>query len=167
MWISPRVYPFRLTPPAKTPEWVKFCENLFGGFALLLWLGAILCFLAYSIQVTTGLYSKRIFCFFPYPYLRFPHKIVLYPFCLLFLFLLAIYLSFLFFFFSSHVLHVDPSVGGGEFKLRKTIASLKNIFFGRDVLSEIFTNFTPWLNISMTYTATYCNVFDEATACFI
>ena len=41
----------RLTPPAKTPEWVKFCENLFGGFALLLWLGAILCFLAYSIQV--------------------------------------------------------------------------------------------------------------------
>ena len=30
---------------------VKFCKNLFGGFALLLWLGAILCFLAYSIQV--------------------------------------------------------------------------------------------------------------------
>ena len=40
-----------MTPPAKTPEWVKFCENLFGGFALLLWTGAILCFLAYSIQV--------------------------------------------------------------------------------------------------------------------
>ena len=30
---------------------VKFCKNLFGGFALLLWLGAILCFLAYGIQV--------------------------------------------------------------------------------------------------------------------
>ncbi len=42
--------PNRLTPPPKTPEWVKFCQNLFGGFALLLWLGAVLCFLAYSIQ---------------------------------------------------------------------------------------------------------------------
>ena len=30
---------------------MKFCKNLFGGFALLLWLGAILCFLAYGIQV--------------------------------------------------------------------------------------------------------------------
>ena len=35
------------------PEWVKFCENLFGGFAMLLWLGAILCFVAYSIQAST------------------------------------------------------------------------------------------------------------------
>ena len=47
-----------MTPPAKTPEWVKFCENLFGGFALLLWTGAILCFLAYSIQVK-GLPRER------------------------------------------------------------------------------------------------------------
>merc|ERR1712212_513189 len=45
--------PNRLTPPPTTPEWVKFCQNLFGGFALLLWLGAILCFLAYSIQAST------------------------------------------------------------------------------------------------------------------
>jgi len=42
--------PNALTPPKKTPEWVKFCRQLFGGFALLLWIGAILCFLAYSIQ---------------------------------------------------------------------------------------------------------------------
>ena len=42
-----------LTPPPTTPEWVKFCQNLFGGFAMLLWLGAILCFIAYSIQATT------------------------------------------------------------------------------------------------------------------
>jgi sodium/potassium-transporting ATPase subunit alpha len=35
-----------------TPEWVKFCNNLFGGFALLLWFGAILCFIAYSIQAS-------------------------------------------------------------------------------------------------------------------
>merc|ERR1711963_146056 len=44
--------PNALTPPPTTPEWVKFCENLFGGFAMLLWLGAILCFLAYSIQAS-------------------------------------------------------------------------------------------------------------------
>lgn len=45
--------PNALTPPKKTPEWVKFCQQLFGGFALLLWIGAILCFIAYSIQVST------------------------------------------------------------------------------------------------------------------
>jgi len=42
----------QLTPPPTTPEWVKFCQNLFSGFACLLWLGAILCFIAYSIQAT-------------------------------------------------------------------------------------------------------------------
>ena len=42
--------PNALTPPPTTPEWVKFCRNLFGGFAMLLWIGAILCFIAYSIQ---------------------------------------------------------------------------------------------------------------------
>ncbi|RZB39680.1 sodium/potassium-transporting ATPase subunit alpha [Asbolus verrucosus] len=45
--------PNALTPPKTTPEWVKFCKNLFGGFALLLWIGAILCFIAYSIQAST------------------------------------------------------------------------------------------------------------------
>jgi sodium/potassium-transporting ATPase subunit alpha len=40
----------KLTPPPQTPEWIKFCQNLFGGFAMLLWIGAILCFIAYSIQ---------------------------------------------------------------------------------------------------------------------
>jgi len=44
--------PNALTPPPTTPEWVKFCNNLFGGFALLLWFGAILCFIAYSIQAS-------------------------------------------------------------------------------------------------------------------
>merc|ERR1712073_84326 len=42
----------QLTPPPTTPEWVKFCQNLFGGFAMLLWLGAVLCFLAYGIQAS-------------------------------------------------------------------------------------------------------------------
>merc|ERR1712233_216933 len=41
-----------LTPPPTVPEWVKFCKCLFSGFAMLLWLGAILCFLAYSIQAS-------------------------------------------------------------------------------------------------------------------
>merc|ERR1712025_567693 len=41
-----------LTPHPTTPEWVKFCQNLFSGFACLLWLGAILCFLAYGIQAS-------------------------------------------------------------------------------------------------------------------
>jgi len=39
-----------LTPPKTTPEWIKFCRNLFGGFATLLWIGAFLCFLAYGIE---------------------------------------------------------------------------------------------------------------------
>jgi sodium/potassium-transporting ATPase subunit alpha len=45
--------PNELTPPKTTPEWVKFCKQLFGGFAMLLWIGAILCFVAYSIQAST------------------------------------------------------------------------------------------------------------------
>merc|ERR1740131_245064 len=44
--------PNALTPPPTVPEWVKFCQNLFSGFACLLWLGAVLCFLAYGIQAT-------------------------------------------------------------------------------------------------------------------
>merc|ERR1712172_125029 len=42
----------QLTPPPTTPEWVKFCQCLFSGFAMLLWLGAFLCFLAYGIQAS-------------------------------------------------------------------------------------------------------------------
>lgn len=41
--------PNALTPPKTTPEWVKFCKQLFGGFALLLWVGAALCFIAYGV----------------------------------------------------------------------------------------------------------------------
>jgi sodium/potassium-transporting ATPase subunit alpha len=40
-----------LTPAPKTSEWIKFLKTLFGGFALLLWSGALLCFFAYAIQV--------------------------------------------------------------------------------------------------------------------
>lgn len=45
--------PNSLTPPPSTPEWVKFAQNLFGGFGLPLWIGAILCFFAYGIQAST------------------------------------------------------------------------------------------------------------------
>lgn len=53
MEILARDGPNALTPPPTTPEWVKFCRQLFGGFSILLWIGAILCFFAYSIQVAT------------------------------------------------------------------------------------------------------------------
>ena len=43
--------PNALSPPKTTPEWIKFCKNLFGGFAMLLWAGAFLCFFAYGIAL--------------------------------------------------------------------------------------------------------------------
>uniref|UniRef100_A0A673MVJ5 Sodium/potassium-transporting ATPase subunit alpha n=1 Tax=Sinocyclocheilus rhinocerous TaxID=307959 RepID=A0A673MVJ5_9TELE len=45
--------PNALTPPVTTPEWVKFCRQLFGGFQTLLWIGAFLCFFAYTIQAVS------------------------------------------------------------------------------------------------------------------
>uniref|UniRef100_A0A3Q3JGI7 Sodium/potassium-transporting ATPase subunit alpha n=1 Tax=Monopterus albus TaxID=43700 RepID=A0A3Q3JGI7_MONAL len=45
--------PNALTPPPTTPEWVKFCRQLFGGFSMLLWIGAVLCFLAFGIQAAS------------------------------------------------------------------------------------------------------------------
>uniref|UniRef100_A0A671PM32 Sodium/potassium-transporting ATPase subunit alpha n=1 Tax=Sinocyclocheilus anshuiensis TaxID=1608454 RepID=A0A671PM32_9TELE len=44
--------PNALTPPPTTPEWVKFCKQMFGGFSMLLWTGAVLCFFAYGIQAS-------------------------------------------------------------------------------------------------------------------
>lgn len=40
----------QLTPPWTKSEWRKFLEQLFGGFATLLWVGALLCFIAYGVQ---------------------------------------------------------------------------------------------------------------------
>uniref|UniRef100_A0AC35UH77 Sodium/potassium-transporting ATPase subunit alpha n=1 Tax=Rhabditophanes sp. KR3021 TaxID=114890 RepID=A0AC35UH77_9BILA len=42
--------PNSLSPPRKTPEWIKFCKNLFGGFAMLLWTGGILCYVAFGVD---------------------------------------------------------------------------------------------------------------------
>ena len=41
-----------ITPPKQTSEIVKFLLALFGGFSALLWLGTLLCFLAFTIQET-------------------------------------------------------------------------------------------------------------------
>jgi len=43
----------RLTPPPTTPEWIKFCKHMFGGFSLLLWCGSVLCFISYGLQCAT------------------------------------------------------------------------------------------------------------------
>ncbi|VDM47912.1 unnamed protein product [Toxocara canis] len=51
--------PNALSPPKTTPEWVKFCKNLFGGFALLLWIGAFLCYVAYSVDYFTMEYPTK------------------------------------------------------------------------------------------------------------
>ncbi|VDM39581.1 unnamed protein product [Toxocara canis] len=51
--------PNALTPPKKVPEWVKFCKNLFGGFAMLLWIGAFLCFIAYAVDTFSMEYPSK------------------------------------------------------------------------------------------------------------
>lgn len=40
----------KLTPPPTTPLWLKFLAHLFGGFAMLLWGGSLLCFIVYGIN---------------------------------------------------------------------------------------------------------------------
>lgn len=37
-------------PPPSTPEWIKFLRELTGFFSLLLWAGAVLCFVGYAIE---------------------------------------------------------------------------------------------------------------------
>ncbi|XP_040287020.1 potassium-transporting ATPase alpha chain 2 [Bufo bufo] len=41
--------PNTLTPPKGTPEIIKFMKQMIGGFSLLLWAGALLCWIAYGI----------------------------------------------------------------------------------------------------------------------
>ena len=42
--------PNALTPPRRTPAWVRFLKELTGFFSLLLWAGATLCFVGYAID---------------------------------------------------------------------------------------------------------------------
>ena len=46
--------PNKLTPPPQVPEWIKLGKHMFGGFSLLLWCGAILCFSSYTIQLLSS-----------------------------------------------------------------------------------------------------------------
>lgn len=45
--------PNTLSPPKETPEIVKFLKQMVGGFSILLWVGAILCWIAYGIQYSS------------------------------------------------------------------------------------------------------------------
>ncbi|XP_025026535.1 potassium-transporting ATPase alpha chain 2 [Python bivittatus] len=47
--------PNALTPPKSTPEIIKFLKQMIGGFSILLWVGAILCWIAFGIQ-----YSQKV-----------------------------------------------------------------------------------------------------------
>ena len=46
--------PNAITPPRQTPEIIKFLKQLFGGFAALLWTGAIMCFGLFIAQLIQG-----------------------------------------------------------------------------------------------------------------
>jgi magnesium-transporting ATPase (P-type) len=45
--------PNRLSPPKQAPWWVKLLKHLFLGFSGLLWIAAVLCFVAYGFDPTT------------------------------------------------------------------------------------------------------------------
>lgn len=51
--------PNALSPPSRTPEWVKFCINMFGGFSMLLWIGAGLCFIAFAVDAFSMEYPSK------------------------------------------------------------------------------------------------------------
>jgi len=46
--------PNELTPPKETPWYVVLGKEMIGGFATLLWIASIMCFVAYGIQTTDG-----------------------------------------------------------------------------------------------------------------
>jgi len=45
--------PNELSSRRTVPEWVHFTKHLFGGFSLMLWSAAVLCFVVYSVQAAT------------------------------------------------------------------------------------------------------------------
>ena len=49
-----------LSPPKQTPEIVKFLKQLFLGFSALLWISALLCFVAYGIQDLTSIKAVQL-----------------------------------------------------------------------------------------------------------
>jgi len=49
-----------ITPPKQTHWFVKFLMNLVGGFQLMLWFGAILCFIVYGISNATDVQTLAL-----------------------------------------------------------------------------------------------------------
>ncbi|KAL2770047.1 potassium-transporting ATPase alpha chain 2 isoform 1 [Daubentonia madagascariensis] len=50
--------PNALTPPKQMPEIVKFLKQMVGGFSILLWIGACLCYIAYGILYSNNTSSS-------------------------------------------------------------------------------------------------------------
>lgn len=48
-----------ITPPEKTPEWIKFMKNTFTGFGILLCIGGILCLICFAIDKSTNEYATN------------------------------------------------------------------------------------------------------------
>ena len=46
--------PNELKPPKGTPEYVKFARQLAGGLQCLMWVAAIICFIAFGIELAQG-----------------------------------------------------------------------------------------------------------------
>uniref|UniRef100_H0WNI0 Sodium/potassium-transporting ATPase subunit alpha n=1 Tax=Otolemur garnettii TaxID=30611 RepID=H0WNI0_OTOGA len=46
--------PNALTPPKQTSEIIKFLKQMVGGFSILLWVGAFLCYIAFGIQYSNN-----------------------------------------------------------------------------------------------------------------
>lgn len=46
--------PNELKPPKGTPEYVKFARQLAGGLQCLMWVAAVICFIAFGIECAKG-----------------------------------------------------------------------------------------------------------------
>uniref|UniRef100_A0A8C6SWG8 Cation-transporting P-type ATPase N-terminal domain-containing protein n=1 Tax=Neogobius melanostomus TaxID=47308 RepID=A0A8C6SWG8_9GOBI len=46
--------PNELKPPKGTPEYVKFARQLAGGLQCLMWVAAVICFIAFGIEMAKG-----------------------------------------------------------------------------------------------------------------
>jgi sodium/potassium-transporting ATPase subunit alpha len=49
-----------ITPPKQTHWFVKFCYNLIGGFQLMMWFGAVLCFIVYGLTNATDVQTLAL-----------------------------------------------------------------------------------------------------------
>lgn len=60
--------PNELKPPKGTPEYVKFARQLAGGLQCLMWVAAVICFIAFGIECAKGEIGSydnvRAFCYY-------------------------------------------------------------------------------------------------------